>query len=259
MQHKCAPFPQFGGSLIVCLTGDCICITAHTFVARPSLASNDAGPSSVLVVCVVHHFYHQPNGAYQIHVPQRMSLITLTAMAVSWHYVRLLDCPHHTHNSCPEHPGARISGRHAVMQPHTLELGVPRNSATESCPSRRSATACCACLTSAAPPHAARVLWLWPWPGYVNTAGTLSPLWRWLQNQFDCIDMSDNNVVRLDGFPRLERLSMLIATNNRIASIAPALESAPLMLRVRPVVLRRRAPRLPQLSAPGAACRTRLV
>eukprot|EP00892_Ulva_mutabilis_P004335 jgi/Ulvmu1/2273/UM013_0120.1 len=44
------------------------------------------------------------------------------------------------------------------------------------------------------------------------------------QNQFDCIDLSDNNVVRLDGFPRLERLSMFIANNNRVASIAPALE-----------------------------------
>lgn len=47
-----------------------------------------------------------------------------------------------------------------------------------------------------------------------------------LQNQFDCIDLSDNNVVRLDGFPKLERLSMFIANSNRIASIAPALESA---------------------------------
>ena len=65
-----------------------------------------------------------------------------------------------------------------------------------------------------------------------GTHSTLSTLWLWLQNQFDCIDMSDNNVVRLDGFPRLERLSMFIATNNRIASIAPALESAPLMLLV---------------------------
>lgn len=51
-----------------------------------------------------------------------------------------------------------------------------------------------------------------------------------LQNQFDCIDLSDNNVVRLDGFPRLERLSMLIVNNNRIASIAPSLESAIPML-----------------------------
>ena len=62
-----------------------------------------------------------------------------------------------------------------------------------------------------------------------------------LQNQFDCIDLSDNNVVRLDGFPRLERLSMLIVNNNRIASIAPSLESAILMLLSRASLIAQRS------------------
>ena len=66
---------------------------------------------------------------------------------------------------------------------------------------------------------------------FASTVVSVSPE-AVLQNQFDCIDISDNNVVRLDGFPKLERLSMFIANTNRIASIAPALESAlhPLLL-----------------------------
>lgn len=45
-----------------------------------------------------------------------------------------------------------------------------------------------------------------------------------LQNQFDSIDLSDNAIVRLDGFPKLPRLSWLLLCNNRIARIAPNLE-----------------------------------
>lgn len=43
------------------------------------------------------------------------------------------------------------------------------------------------------------------------------------QNQFDSIDLSDNTVVRLEGFPKLPRLKMVLLCNNRIASIAPGL------------------------------------
>jgi hypothetical protein len=45
-----------------------------------------------------------------------------------------------------------------------------------------------------------------------------------LQNQFDSIDLSDNAIVRLEGFPRLPRLKMLLLSNNRIAKIARNLE-----------------------------------
>lgn len=44
------------------------------------------------------------------------------------------------------------------------------------------------------------------------------------ENQFDSIDLSDNVIVRLDGFPKLPRLSWLLLCNNRIARIAPNLE-----------------------------------
>lgn len=39
------------------------------------------------------------------------------------------------------------------------------------------------------------------------------------ENQFDCIDLSDNEVVKLEGFPRLPRLTTLLLNNNRIARI----------------------------------------
>lgn len=45
-----------------------------------------------------------------------------------------------------------------------------------------------------------------------------------LQNQFDSIDLSDNAIVRLEGFPKLHRLKMLLLNNNRIVRIAPHLE-----------------------------------
>ncbi len=41
-----------------------------------------------------------------------------------------------------------------------------------------------------------------------------------LQNQFDSIDLSDNAITRLEGFPRLQRLKQLLLNNNRIARIA---------------------------------------
>jgi hypothetical protein len=47
------------------------------------------------------------------------------------------------------------------------------------------------------------------------------------QNQFDCIDLSDNEIVKLEGFPPLKRLSTLLAHNNRITRIGPGLAGAP--------------------------------
>lgn len=45
-----------------------------------------------------------------------------------------------------------------------------------------------------------------------------------LQNQFDSIDLSDNAIVRLDGFPKLTRLQALHLNNNRILKIGRGLE-----------------------------------
>ena len=47
-----------------------------------------------------------------------------------------------------------------------------------------------------------------------------------LQNQFDSIDLSDNSIVRLEGFPKLPRLQCLHLNNNRINRIARGLEGA---------------------------------
>ncbi|GLC40560.1 hypothetical protein PLESTB_000045000 [Pleodorina starrii] len=44
------------------------------------------------------------------------------------------------------------------------------------------------------------------------------------QNQFDSIDLSDNAIVRLDGFPKLLRLKQLLMNNNRVARVARGLE-----------------------------------
>lgn len=41
-----------------------------------------------------------------------------------------------------------------------------------------------------------------------------------IQNQFDSIDLSDNAIVRLEGFPRLPRLKVLYLNNNRVAKVA---------------------------------------
>ena len=76
-----------------------------------------------------------------------------------------------------------------------------------------------------------------PWTGRVHEQ-TVRSLHAWLhqntdaalilpQNQFDSIDLSDNAIVRLDGFPKLPRLSWLLLCNNRIARVAPNLEGKP--------------------------------
>lgn len=46
------------------------------------------------------------------------------------------------------------------------------------------------------------------------------------QNQFDSIDLSDNAVVRLEGFPKLPRLKQLLLNNNRITRIGNELEES---------------------------------
>ena len=46
------------------------------------------------------------------------------------------------------------------------------------------------------------------------------------QNQFDAIDLSDNEIVRLEGFPVLPRLHTLTLCNNRIARVAPGTQDA---------------------------------
>jgi len=43
------------------------------------------------------------------------------------------------------------------------------------------------------------------------------------EDQFDVVDLSDNDVARLEGFPLMSRLSSLFVANNRVASIASGL------------------------------------
>ena len=44
------------------------------------------------------------------------------------------------------------------------------------------------------------------------------------QNQFDCIDLSDNALVRVESFPKLARLKVLLLCNNRITKIGNGLQ-----------------------------------
>lgn len=43
------------------------------------------------------------------------------------------------------------------------------------------------------------------------------------QDQFDTIDLSDNEIVKLENFPLLNRLGTLIINNNRITRINPSI------------------------------------
>jgi len=43
-------------------------------------------------------------------------------------------------------------------------------------------------------------------------------------DQFDCIDMSNNEIRKLDGFPLLSRMKTLLLSNNRIVRISEGLE-----------------------------------
>jgi len=48
------------------------------------------------------------------------------------------------------------------------------------------------------------------------------------QDQFDCIDFSDNEINKFDGFPQLQRVRVLLLNNNVISKIGPNLgESLP--------------------------------
>ena len=51
-----------------------------------------------------------------------------------------------------------------------------------------------------------------------------------MQNQFDSIDLSDNAVLILEGFPKLPRLKSLYLNNNRIIRIGRNLEGGHLSL-----------------------------
>jgi U2 small nuclear ribonucleoprotein A' len=42
-----------------------------------------------------------------------------------------------------------------------------------------------------------------------------------LQDQYDCIDFTNNAIARLEGFPILRRLKMLLLSNNRIYYVSP--------------------------------------
>lgn len=54
-------------------------------------------------------------------------------------------------------------------------------------------------------------------PVIENLGGTL--------DQFDTIDFTDNDIKRLDGFPRLTRLKTVLLSNNRVSKIAEDLET----------------------------------
>lgn len=45
-------------------------------------------------------------------------------------------------------------------------------------------------------------------------------------NQFDCFDLSDNLIKKLENFPLLPRLKCLLLSNNRITKIAPNLQES---------------------------------
>jgi U2 small nuclear ribonucleoprotein A' len=46
------------------------------------------------------------------------------------------------------------------------------------------------------------------------------------ENQFDSIDLSDNEIVKLEGFPLLPRLKTILLNNNRITRISKSLETS---------------------------------
>lgn len=50
-----------------------------------------------------------------------------------------------------------------------------------------------------------------------------------LQDQFDSVDLSDNDIKKLDNFPRMNRLTMLLLSNNNISRVASSLGSTQLV------------------------------
>ncbi|GFY67373.1 u2 small nuclear ribonucleoprotein A' [Trichonephila inaurata madagascariensis] len=45
-------------------------------------------------------------------------------------------------------------------------------------------------------------------------------------DQFDCIDLSDNDIRKLDGFPQLKRLKTILINNNRVCRIGENLQES---------------------------------
>jgi hypothetical protein len=62
-----------------------------------------------------------------------------------------------------------------------------------------------------------------PAPFAGNKIGAIENLGA-TQNQFDAIDLSDNEIVKLEGFPPLSRLHTLLLNNNRIARVGKDLQ-----------------------------------
>ena len=57
-----------------------------------------------------------------------------------------------------------------------------------------------------------------------KTSSGLNHHQTFLQNQFDSLDLSDNVITRIEGFPKLPRLKTLLLNNNRVTRIARNLE-----------------------------------
>ena len=54
------------------------------------------------------------------------------------------------------------------------------------------------------------------WPAFFSVQASLYHASFYLQDQFDCIDFSDNDIRKIDGFPLLYRMKTLLFNNNRI-------------------------------------------
>lgn len=50
-----------------------------------------------------------------------------------------------------------------------------------------------------------------------------------LEDKFDCIDLSDNEIRRIDNFPKMSRMATLLLNNNFVSKIAPKIGSSQLL------------------------------
>jgi len=80
-----------------------------------------------------------------------------------------------------------------------------------------------------------------PWPAFLVFLSLCRSCFAWfnhpllimvflwynltLQDQFDCIDFTDNEIRRLENFPRMPRLRTLLLSNNNITRISPEIGS----------------------------------